>query len=277
MSTLCTAGTERIPCGSHCQCCHSGCSVQGRWWQHCRTKRLLQPGPEVSVQPGVPGPGRAGKCPGSAAGGASLPQSSWAASLPFWPCSPHGPAATFFGLVGLGFPGALSLLWWGICVWRLHFRVQLVEQGCCWWQPRLYQVCSYSYIFFTSRAKEKKNKYGIFCPSHKRLAIHTLVIFCEWFLLHMPNEFQPHLRFSWCLNFPAMTEADFLTIAALCWQTNSGLFCQICTDPSGRRCLLRIHCTPVLFSGLNLSVQWCCVSALSWTLTVAFLISHHCK
>lgn len=33
--------------------------------------------------------------------------------------------------------------------------------------------------FFTSRAIEKKNKHGIFCPSHKHLAIHILVIFNE--------------------------------------------------------------------------------------------------
>lgn len=73
--------------------------------------------------------------------------------------------------------------------------------------------------FFTSRAIEKKNKHGIFCPSHKHLAIHILVIFNEWLLLNMPSEFWPHLRFNWCLNFPVMIEADFLTIAALCWQT----------------------------------------------------------
>lgn len=78
------------------------------------------------------------------------------------------------------------------------------------------------YIFFTSRAIEKKNKYGIFCPSHKHLVIHILVIFHQWWLLNMPGEFQLHLRFSWCLSFPAMTEAAFPTIAALRWQTKLG-------------------------------------------------------
>lgn len=52
------------------------------------------------------------------------------------------------------------------------------------------------YGFFSSRAIEKKNKHGIFCPSHKHLVIHILVIFHQWWLLNMPGEFQLHLRFS---------------------------------------------------------------------------------
>lgn len=50
-------------------------------------------------------------------------------------------------------------------------------------------------IFFTPRVQEK-NKYRMFYPLHKHLAIHILVIFQEWLLLNMPAEFQPHLRFS---------------------------------------------------------------------------------
>lgn len=128
-----------------------------------------------------------------------------------------------------------SLVWlvWVFLEFSLCSDEGFVSEGCTsecsWWSRGTADDnpdctrCAVTFIyFFTSRAIEKQNKYGILCPSHKHLAIHILVIFYEWLLLIMPSEFQPHLRFSWCWNFPAVTEADFITIAALCWQTKLG-------------------------------------------------------